>query len=104
MRAWSASMRQRFNERASIYHKRFLTDVLITAFLLMTMGCLWFSVGRWICIGALLMFAPKLFADAERLLDIELIRDRLGMEPAPPGRHSRRHSGAHPRPGARNKA
>jgi hypothetical protein len=104
MRAWSASVRRRFNERATIYHKRFITDCVVLAFLLFTMGCLWFSVGRWICLGALLMFLPKLLVDAERLLDIELLRDRLGMEPPARGRHARRHSGAHPRPGARNKA
>lgn len=100
MRERLGSLRRRFDERTSIYHKRFLADVSLLAFLMILTGCLWFSVGRWICFGAILMFAPKFLADAERLLDVELIRDRLGMDPPARGRHS----GKHPRPGARNKA
>lgn len=100
MRQRVASARERFRQRASIYHQRFLTDVLILAVLLFSMGCTWFHVGRWICLGAILMFLPKFFTDTGRLLDVELLRDRLGMQPTLHGRHS----GKHPRPGARNKA
>lgn len=104
-----AGMRRRFNERATIYHQRFLFDTCVVALLLFGMGCGWFTVLRWITLGALLMFLPKFFSDGSRLLDAELIRDRLGMKPAPRGRHSGPrsapiHSGAHPRPGSRNKA
>lgn len=100
MRAWAGSIRRRFHERTTVYHQRFLFDLAVVALLLLTMGCLWFHVGRWIALGALLMFTPKLFTDAGRLLDVELLRDRLGMDPPPRGRHS----GKHPRPGARNRA
>jgi hypothetical protein len=105
MRARAASLRRRFHERTTLHHHRFLTDLLVIAVLLLCLGCFWFTVGRWMILGALLMFLPKAFTDAGRLLDVELIRDRLGMEPPKPGRHSiRRHSGTHPRPGARNRA
>lgn len=100
---------QRFLRRATVYHQRVLVDLALLGTLTFAMGCLWYTVGRWIALGMILMLAPKLFTDAGRLLDTELLRDRLGMDPPPRGRHSGPrsapiHTGAHPRPGARNKA
>lgn len=100
MRDKVTAIRARITERVTLHHQRFLTDLAIAGLLLAGVGCFWFSVGRWLALGALLMFAPKLFTDAGRLLDVELLRDRLGMQPAArPGKHS----GKHPRPGARNR-
>lgn len=100
MRRAMDSARGRLEQRLTLHHRRFLTDLVGLSLLLFGMGCFWFSVGRWIALGAVLMLLPKVFTDGGRLLDVELIRDRVGMHPQPHGRHS----GKHPRPGARNKA
>src|ERR1041384_981388 len=97
---WTRATRERFAAKFNLYHRRFLTDLVIVAILMFSMGCFWFSVARWICLGALLMFLPKLCTDGGRLLDLAVVRDRLGMQPQRQGRHS----GKHPRPGARNQA
>lgn len=100
------------NERVTRAHRRLLFDFLITGLLVFSIGCFWFSVGRYLFLGALLMFLPQVFTDAARVLDRELLRDRLGMDPhhgrhtAPvnplTGRPLKRpvttHHGAHPRP------
>lgn len=97
---WTQAARDRFAVNFNRYHQRFLADLAVVAVLLFGMGCLWLTVGRWITLGALLMFLPKLITDGSRLLDLAIVRDRFGLEPQRPGRHS----GKHPRPQARNKA
>ncbi len=109
---WSKAARDRFQQQLTRYQRRCVAEGFVLAMLLFSMGCLWFTVGRWICLGAILMLLPKIFADTSRLLDFAVIRDRLGKPPEPGGRHSAeglrkpgpRNTGKHPRPTARNKA
>ncbi len=109
---WSKAARDRFQRQLSYYQRRCAADALLLALLLFSMGCLWFTVGRWLCLGAILMFLPKIFSDTSRLLDFAIVRDRLGMPPQPGGRHcaeglrkpGMKNTGKHPRPTARNKA
>ena len=98
MRQRIQSAHDRFHDAFTIAQQRFFADCLTFGLLSFAMGCLWGTVGRWIAFGATLMVLPKLLADAGALLDVELLRTRLG-KPIKRGRHSApTHFGKHPRP------
>lgn len=106
----------RMTQRLTRSHRKLFLDFAVAGVLLFGIGCLWNGVGRYLFLGALAMFLPKFIADAGRVLDVELLRDRLGTNPPHHGRHTApvnpltgrtlkkpvvRHQGAHPRPGNR---
>jgi hypothetical protein len=96
-------MRKNFYERvkgrSTVAHRRLQLDLVILGLLLFTAGCFAGSVLRWMALGAILAFLPVVWTHLGRVLDIEVVRDRMGLEPTSHGRHS----GAHPRPPARNR-
>lgn len=99
-----AKMKATVGQRATRAHRKLMFDYVVCALLFFFMAAFWNSGGRFLFLGALLMFLPQVFTDASRVLDVELVRDRLGMAPPPQGRHSApAHHGAHPRPKVRTR-
>jgi len=83
----------------SAVHRAVRTDILILVVLLLGLGLTWsFPFARGVCVGGLLMCVPKLRGDLPAWVDLETVWARYG----PPPRRIPKHSGAHPRPGARN--
>lgn len=72
-------------------HRKLYSLTIVLGLSVMLMGCLWQSVGRWIFLGALLVLLPLWWTSLSRVLDVELVQDRLTRAmpgPRPPyGRH-----------------
>jgi hypothetical protein len=79
---------QRIKNRSTTAHRRLQLDLVILGLLLFTSGCFWGSVLRWMSYGAILAFLPVLWTHLGKVLDIENVKDRMGLEPASRGRHS----------------